>query len=105
MPPRVSMIPWLASLVTTSSGLVKDVNDLKSNVSTITDTIGTAPDGGDNPGSGILKDIADLKKGDTITQIDASKITGTIDLANLPKTVVERLTIVENEDALKALTY
>lgn len=88
----------------TSSGLVKDVNDLKTNVSTITDTIGTAPDGGDNPGSGILKDIADLKKGDTITQIDASKITGTIDLANLPKTVVERLTIVTNEEALKALT-
>ena len=71
---------------------------------TITNTIGTAPDGADNPGSGILKDIADLKKGDTITQIDASKITGVIDLDNLPKTVVERLTIVTNEEALKALT-
>lgn len=87
-----------------NNGLVKDVNDLKTNVTTITNTIGTAPDGADNPGSGILKDIDDLKKGDTITQISASKITGVIDLANLPKTVVERLTIVANEEALKALT-
>lgn len=57
-----------------------------------------------NSASGIIKDIADLQSGETIQTLAASKLTGTISLDNLPKTVVERLSIVTDENALLALS-
>lgn len=91
-----------------SSGIVKDVNDLKSQMTTVIEDIGVTPDpdaeGGAVAGSGILKDIYDLQQGTTIQQIEASKIQGTINLSNLPKSAVERLTIVNDETAMLGLT-
>ena len=59
---------------------------------------------GESGTSGILKDIEDLKAGTTITEIAAEKITGVLSLDQLPKTVVERLTVVANDEARLALT-
>ena len=85
-----------ASYYATASAL----STVQGNVTTIQGQIGTAgPDG-----SGILKDIEDLKSGDAITSIAATKITGVLDLANIPASVVERLTIVEDDEARLALT-
>lgn len=85
-----------ASYYATASAL----SAVEGNVSTIQGQIGTAGAGG----SGILKDIEDLKSGAAITEVDASKITGVLDLANIPASVVERLTIVEDDEARLALT-
>lgn len=49
-------------------------------------------------------DMAAVKDGSAITALDAAKLTGTIDIARLPATVVERLSIVENDAARLALT-
>lgn len=49
-------------------------------------------------------DMAAVKDGSAITALDAAKLTGTIDIARLPATVVERLSIVENDTARLALT-
>lgn len=54
--------------------------------------------------SGILKDIADLKTGDTIAALAASKITGVLSIDNMPPTVIERLYIAATDDARLALT-
>lgn len=59
---------------------------------------------GESGTSGILKDIEDLKAGTTITAIAAEKITGVLSLDQLPKTVVERLTVVTDDAARLALT-
>lgn len=59
---------------------------------------------GESGTSGILKDIEDLKAGTTITAIAAEKITGVLSLDQLPKTVVERLTVVTDDEARLALT-
>ena len=59
---------------------------------------------GDGSGSGILKDIADLKSGTAITEVAAEKIVGVLDIENLPPAAVERLYIVEDETALESLT-
>ena len=75
-----------------------DMATAQGNISTIQGQIGAAGD------SGILKDIEDLKSGAAITEVDASKITGVLDLANIPASVVERLTIVEDDEARLALT-
>lgn len=83
-----------ASYYATASAL----SAVEGNVSTIQGQIGTAG------GSGILKDIEDLKSGAAITEVDASKITGVLDLANIPASVVERLTVVDDDEARLALT-
>lgn len=41
---------------------------------------------------------------DDITELDASKLTGTIDIARIPAGALERLVIVSNDDARFALT-
>lgn len=41
---------------------------------------------------------------DDITELDASKLTGTIDIARIPAGALERLAIVSNDDARFALT-
>ena len=74
------------------------VTTLDGKVTTIEGQIGTAG------GSGILHDIEQLKSGETITEIAASKITGVLDISNIPASVVERLSIVENDAARLALT-
>ena len=75
-----------------------NVTTLEGKVTTIEGQIGTAG------GSGILHDIEQLKSGETITEIAASKITGVLDISNIPASVVERLSIVENDAARLALT-
>ena len=74
-----------------------DMTTAQGNISTIQGQIGTAG------GSGILKDIADLKSGDAITALAASKITGVLDISNIPAAAVERLVIVKDEEAMLAL--
>lgn len=54
--------------------------------------------------SGILKDIADLKSGEAITKVAATKIEGVLDISNIPNTVIERLSIVKDDEARLALT-
>ena len=49
-------------------------------------------------------DITNLKSGDAITSIAASKITGVLDLANIPQGALERVVTVANSTARKALT-
>lgn len=49
-------------------------------------------------------DIANLKSGDAIVALDATKLSGTVKIENLPASVVERLSIVADEEALLALT-
>src|SRR5699024_5215396 len=49
-------------------------------------------------------DMAAVKDGSAITALDAAKLTGTIDIARLPATVVERLSVVANDAARLALT-
>ena len=80
-----------------------DMATAQGNIATIQGQIGTAT-AGDVPGTGILKDIEDLKAGTAITAIAAEKITGVLDIANIPASVVERLSIVENDEARLALT-
>ena len=80
-----------------------DMTTAQGNISTIQGQIGAAT-AGDVPGTGILKDIEDLKAGTAITEIAAEKITGVLDIANIPASVVERLSIVENDEARLALT-
>ena len=75
-----------------------DMTAAQGNISTIQGQIGNAGT------SGILKDIADLKSGDAITALAASKITGVLDISNIPAAAVERLVIVEDEEAMLALT-
>lgn len=75
-----------------------DMTAAQGNISTIQGQIGTAGT------SGILKDIADLKSGDAITELAASKITGVLDISNIPAAAVERLVIVEDEEAMLKLT-
>ena len=75
-----------------------DMTAAQGNISTIQGQIGAAGT------SGILKDIADLKSGDAITALAASKITGVLDISNIPAAAVERLAIVEDEEAMLKLT-
>ena len=49
-------------------------------------------------------DITNLKNGSAITALDATKLTGTIDIARLPQAALERLYIAENDTARLALT-
>ena len=49
-------------------------------------------------------DMDAVKAGTAITALDASKLTGTIDIARLPSTVIERLSVVANDAARLALT-
>lgn len=82
----------------------------KTDVDTINGAIGAEGEDG-APGTGIKgdiqaikEDITELQSGSSITAIAASKITGVLSLDQLPKTVVERLTIVANDEARLALT-
>lgn len=59
---------------------------------------------GESGVSGILKDIEDLKSGDTISSIDATKIKGVLDIDNIPPAAVERLYIASTEADLATLT-
>lgn len=52
----------------------------------------------------IQGDITDLKSGEAITSIAASKVTGVLDLDNIPKSALERVVVVANDEARKALT-
>lgn len=49
-------------------------------------------------------DMDAVKAGTAITALDASKLTGTIDIARIPSTVIERLSVVANDAARLALT-
>ena len=49
-------------------------------------------------------DIANLKDGSAITEVAASKITGVLDLANIPQGALERVVTVADATARKALT-
>ena len=49
-------------------------------------------------------DMAAVKDGSAITALDAAKLTGTIDIARIPSTVIERLSVVANDAARLALT-
>lgn len=49
-------------------------------------------------------DIASLKDGSAITEVAASKITGVLDLANIPQGALERVVTVADATARKALT-
>ena len=80
------------------TGIDTRVGQVEGKVTTIQGQIG---DGSD---SGILYEIAQLKTGATITALDASKLTGTIDTERLPKAALERLYIAANAEALKTLT-
>ena len=79
-----------------------------ADVTTIQAQIGVTPNPDASPdpvaGSGILKDIYDLKSGKAITSLAASKIVGQLSIDNIPPAAVERLHVVENADALATLT-
>ena len=49
-------------------------------------------------------DITNLKSGDAITSLAASKITGVLDIANIPASALERVVTVADDEARKALT-
>ena len=82
----------------------------QSDMDTVKNQIGTAA-AGDAPGTGILGDIDsleqavnNLEQGTGITQIDASKITGTINMSNLPNDVKFTMHTVADEEGRFALT-
>ena len=64
------------------------------------------PEGDPDPiaGSGILKDIYDLKSGEAITSLAASKIVGQLSIDNIPPAAVERLHVVSTATNLASLT-
>lgn len=90
----------------------QSVTDLTNTVGGINTRLGTAEGNittiqgqiGDGTGSGILYEIAQLKTGATITALDASKLTGTIDVERLPKAALERLYIASTASELQTLT-
>ena len=88
----------LTALEGTVTGLDGRMDTAESDIDTIQGQIGTAGS------SGILKEIADLKTGSSITALDASKITGEISIDNLPKAAIERLYIADTATALSTLT-
>lgn len=67
-----------------------------TDLTTLTDKVGDAT-------KGLVKDIADLQSGETITALDAAKLTGKIALDRLPATAIERLKVVTDDDARLAL--
>lgn len=81
-----------------ADALAGRVGTNEASITTIKSQIGEAAT------SGILYEIAQLKTGDTITQIAASKIAGVLDINNIPATVIERLYIAPNDAARLALT-
>ena len=77
---------------TSASGdIAGDVNTLKGKVSTLESTVGKKGSGSDNPSTGLVKDIEDLKSKDT-------ELTGQITTLseNVDKIKVEKLTNAEN---------
>ena len=80
------------------TGIDTRVGTAESDIATIKSQIGTAA------GTGILNEIKKLQSGETITALDAAKLTGTIDVERLPKAALERLYIASTANDLQTLT-
>lgn len=77
---------------TSASGdIARDVATLQGKVSTLEQTVGVKGSGSDNPSTGLVKDVEDLKSEDTKLAGQINTLSGKVD-----KIKVEKLTTAEN---------